>query len=193
MDFITEKANRFSKDHFYSNQITSEDTYAASVEEIDRIFSDLDKIKFLNIVLSKANETITLHNTLCKFPDECGEEYQHGNLVFLLTQDLNRLGVKFDQNTFSEEDKEKAESKLDKIIKDLEHLKMGQEVLLEDLTKEINELRDLYFLGKKSWHQLLVGKVVEMTAGGIISEVASKNIIQGVSHNWADVKNLIGL
>lgn len=56
-------------------------------------------------------------------------------------------------------------------------------MLYEDLLKEINELKDLYFLGKKKWYQLLIGKSVEMAAGGIVSETVSKQIIEQVKSN----------
>lgn len=59
-------------------------------------------------------------------------------------------------------------------------MKAGQQVIYDDLLKEINELKELYFLGKKKWHQILVGKGVDMVSSGIISETVSKQIINSI-------------
>lgn len=56
-------------------------------------------------------------------------------------------------------------------------MKHGQQIIYEELTDEINELKNLLFLGKKKWYQLLVGKSVEMVASGIVSETVVKGIL----------------
>ncbi len=54
----------------------------------------------------------------------------------------------------------------------------------DDLMEEIEQLKNYYFLSKKTWMQLLVGKVTEMVAGGIISETISKELINGVNEAY---------
>lgn len=60
---------------------------------------------------------------------------------------LDELGKYFNSDTFTQEEKENAESKLDAILQDLSSLKAGQQVIFEDL----NELRELYYLDNKNW------------------------------------------
>lgn len=56
----------------------------------------------------------------------------------------------------------------------VQNIQQGQEVIFE----EFIELRELFFLGKKKWYQLLIGKSFDMTLSGIVSETLSKQIIE---------------
>ena len=49
---------------------------------------------------------------------------------------------------------------------------------LEILRIEIEELKNLYVLGKKNWKQLLLGKTGEMVSSGIVSEEVSKPLFE---------------
>ena len=54
---------------------------------------------------------------------------------------------------------------------------MGQQIIYDDLSAELQELKDFYILGKKKWYQLFLGKTAEMVIGGVISETVSKELI----------------
>ena len=71
----------------------------------------------------------------------------------------------------------------------IEELKLGHQIIYDDLLHEINELRELYFLGKRKWYQILAGKFVDMTVSGVISESISKEIIDSIK---PDFTRLIG-
>ena len=66
----------------------------------------------------------------------------------------------------------------------IEELKLGQQIIYDDLLQEINELRELYFLGKRKWYQILAGKFVDMTVSGVISESISKEIIESIKPDF---------
>lgn len=68
--------------------------------------------------------------------------------------------------------------KIDKIPQTLELLMIGQEVLLNEIKKEMNEMKEMYSLPKKTWRQVFFGKLAEMVFGDIISETISKKIIE---------------
>lgn len=177
MDIVIEMTNKFIEENF-DDRVPHHKSLLGSVEELlDSIDSQQDQIKILNLLLDKTNFYFEEHQKACKNPGECEQPYHHGMTVYFLTQKLNRLGVHFDEDTFTQNEKQQSESKLDKILKDLSEIKLGQEIIYEDLIEEINRLRELYFLGKKNWHQLLVGKCVDMVAGGVVSETVSKQII----------------
>jgi len=73
-----------------------------------------------------------------------------------------------------------AGDKIDEILERVKTLELGQEVIYDDVCKELNEMKALLTLDKKNWKQLLVGKIMDMVASGIISETASKQIIEWV-------------
>jgi len=78
--------------------------------------------------------------------------------------------------SFTYEEMQSANDKLEIIIEDIQKLKAGQEVIWTDVRKELEELKALYFLGKKNWRQLLLGKLTEMTAAGLVGDTLSKAI-----------------
>lgn len=68
--------------------------------------------------------------------------------------------------------------KLDNLTKELAELKQCQEIFFEDVMNELDELKNLYNLSKKTWHQLFLGKLGEMVMSGVISETISKKIVE---------------
>ena len=75
---------------------------------------------------------------------------------------------------FTPDERQAADAKLDALLKEVQLLKVGQEAIWTDIRKDIEELKALYFLGKKNWRQLLLGKLTEMTASGVVSDTISK-------------------
>ena len=77
---------------------------------------------------------------------------------------------------FTDEEKLTTDEKLDRVIADMTLLKYGQEAIWTDIRADIEELKSLYLLGKKNWRQLLLGKVTEWVAAGLVSDVVCKQI-----------------
>ncbi|WP_109852846.1 hypothetical protein [Aquimarina sp. AU58] len=68
------------------------------------------------------------------------------------------------------DNKEDINRKLDEIIKELQKLGFGQQIIFE----EIEELRDLYSnLNKKNWGQLVKGKLLDL----VLNQVINKDIM----------------
>ncbi len=78
--------------------------------------------------------------------------------------------------TFTPEEMQTANEKLDVLLAEIQTLKMGHEVIWTDIRKDIEELKALYSLGKKNWRQLLLGKIAEMVAAGVVSDTLSKTV-----------------
>jgi len=174
MDIILENAKQLTKRYDVREYKELIDAVKDKLYDIDNQF---DKIKFVKYVLEDNIAKYEKHKPVCKKPDTCQINFGHETISYYLTQELGRLGVQLNEDTFTEEEKEMAESKLDQILKDLKEVKAGQQVIYEDLLKEVEELKELYFLGKKKWYQLLIGKSVDMAASGVVSETISKGII----------------
>ncbi|EKB03899.1 hypothetical protein HMPREF9711_02084 [Myroides odoratimimus CCUG 3837] len=136
-----------------------------------------DKVRLLTILVDEVKKDYEEHKLVCERPNSCNQNEFYELALYYLRNELIDLDIILDENTFTEEDKKSAESKLDQILKEIEFLKKGQELIYEDLLAEIEELKELYFLGKKNWSQLLMGKVVEMTVSGVIGGTVSQNII----------------
>jgi len=176
MDIIAKQAQRFADNVFDSGVGNYERILSDVRRKVSEIDNKLDKVKFLNIVLERNKSIYDSHKLVCKEPTECQQNENHEVISYLLVQELNRLDIIFGKDVFTEEEKATADTKLDKILEELAFLKNGQQLIYDDLTYEINELRSLHFLGKKKWYQLLLGKSTEMVMSGIISETVSKKI-----------------
>lgn len=183
MDIILENAKRFA-DNYFQSVLKYEQLLSSAKDKVYAIDNPLDKIRFINFLLDRSNADYKKHKRECTEPQNCRFNYAYENIAYYLAQELKRLGVHFNDDTFTEEEKESAESKIDLILKDLNQVKIGQQVIYEDLAKEINELRELYFLGKKKWYQLFIGKSVDMVTSGIVSETISKQIIEEIKSCW---------
>lgn len=81
-----------------------------------------------------------------------------------------KLKIKTEKN-----DKNELESKIDKILEHLVTLGFGQEVIFN----EIDELKDLqHTLSKKSWSQLLKGKLVDLTLDNLLTPDVAKSVYE---------------
>ncbi len=180
MDIIKKISEKFIQRYLNGRISKYAEIIEAARTQLYDIDNQLDKIKFLNIILEGNNKTYDRHKPNCQSPENCDVNFAHESISYFLVQELNRLGVQLNEDTFTVDEKDIADSKLDKILKDLEDLKMGHQIIYDDLLKEMNELRELYFLGKKKWHQLFTVKCIEMVTGGIISETVSKQIIESL-------------
>ena len=104
MDYILERANRFITKRFGtapSFQFVIDDA-RTFLSDID---NTLDKIKFLNTVLLRNNSDYEKHILVCTNPGKCPIDFSYKSIQYYLTQELNRLGVQLDEDTFTAEEK----------------------------------------------------------------------------------------
>lgn len=177
MDIIATFAKKFIRNYLQGSITDYDEIIEAAKMKVYEIDNQYDKIKYLNLILEGNNVAYEIHKPSCKNPVDCPTNLAHEAVTYFLAQELSGLGVQLNNDTFTRQEKTSSESKLDQIIEEMEKLKMGQEVIYEDLKKELEELKELYFLGKKKWNQLFLGKCLEMVASGVISETVSKQLI----------------
>lgn len=175
--FIKKKTNEFIRLNIKLGFSDVKRTIGRIEDITYSIDSVLDQTHFLTAVLESNQEKYKEHLVDCTSPESCQTNLGHEELDYYLKQELNKLGISANEDSFTIDELEAADSKLDKILEELNSLKNGQEVIYEDLRAEIEELRNLYFLGKKNWRQLFKGKISEMIVSGIISETVSKKIV----------------
>jgi hypothetical protein len=189
MDIIKKIAHRSYESNIAFTNISERDSINNIKLQLYDFENQLDKIKFIDTHIDLVNEEYQKHLKTCKNPENCGENEKAETLMFYLQQELINLGVQIDNDTFTYDEKASKDSQLEEILKQLNELKAGQQVIYDDVLKEIQELKELYFLGKKKWHQLLAGKIIEMTAGGIISETISKDLLSTIKPTISNLLN----
>ncbi|WP_179354713.1 hypothetical protein [Winogradskyella vidalii] len=78
------------------------------------------------------------------------------------------------------DDKETIELKIDELLKKLEKLGFGQQIIFD----ELDELKDLYStLNKKNWGELVKGKIVDLGLSQAINEDMMKLIYEHITND----------
>jgi len=145
-----------------------------------------DQLNFISSIIGYIQELHDDHYKDCPNRDSCVELKNNSRNIYLLNGLLDEYGLSLDlSEQFDNQEKLDLDRKLDKILEDIQQMKMGQEAIYNDLFDEIEELKKMYFLGKKNWKQMLAGKTVDMVAGGVIGETVSKKLVEitGITMN----------
>lgn len=158
-------------------------------DDLYDVDDESDKLTYLTIVLEANEQAYHEHLKVCKNIESCGTNQDHEMVTYFLQQELKRIGVEINDNTFTREEKANLTDYLDKILSDLKDLKDGQQIIYDDLKEEIEELKRWFLLGKKNWRQMAVGKFGEMVAGGIVSAGIAEPILDTLK---TEVPKLIG-
>lgn len=183
MDLIKKMADDFVKYKISGGAPEYKEVISDVKNIIYEIDDQRDKIKYLNIVLEANQAEYNEHKLICRDKENCLTNFSHESISYFLGNELKKLGVVFDDDAFTLMDKQDSDSKLNKILEEIQTLKDGQQIIYNQITKDIEELKELYYLGKKKWHRQFIGTALEMTASGIVSETVSKSIIDIVKNN----------
>lgn len=143
---------------------------------------DKDRLDFLKVLASEIKKDIDSHEADCNTKG-ClyREEREPG--IFLIQQEIDELNERFEfepakEDSFSVEDEISLHNKLNFIIEKLNRQDAGQEVLFE----EIESLKNHFDLGKKTWFQLLKGKLIDVA----IEKGIEITIVQQIYNTLAD-------
>ncbi|WP_157243288.1 hypothetical protein [Olleya marilimosa] len=170
IDFVENQYEYTDSPHQFIDKLKS---------ELYRYNNESDKLHFISIIRNFIQNDHDKHYKDCKNRENCNELKDYNKSLFFIDGIRTDYGIKLNKDDiFSENEKKNYNNKLDQILHDLQEMKQGQEIIYNDLLEEIEELKKLYFLGKKNWKQLLAGKTVEMVAGGIVSETVSTQLIR---------------
>jgi hypothetical protein len=165
--------------HYIESGMGDENKLIAKVrDELFQIKSEQDKLGLLSIIL-EANEFEHQDHLLgCENLKTCATTKKHQRVAYFLQQELEELGININTDHFTWEEKSQYNAQLNNLIETLiaSNQLMGDQ--LEILRNEIEELKNLYVLGKKNWKHLLLGKTGEMITSGIISEAVSKPLFE---------------
>lgn len=178
-------------DDFYKLKFRDKVSYKDFIQELRNELNEYNKenhrLEFVDRILTLLKVGYDKHLEKCQFPNDklkCIINKNYENILFFVQNEKTNLIENLDKSNFTIEDRNTINESLKKILEDINLIKMGQEITYDDLSQEFEELKEYYFLSKKSWTQLLIGRISEMVASGIISETISKEIVSTVVRNY---------
>lgn len=172
MDFVDRKISEFiSRD---IDRHDSDDELKSKLNGYLLLFNrNLDKRRFLNAVHEYVKKKHDEHLPVCKNPQNCGTNKHFEAVMFFVSQELEEI-LGYDDSEkyrsdlakedFSFGDKVKLDKRLDEVLERLEKLGLGQEIIFN----EIDELRTQTELKKKSWKQMLKGKMIDLSLSKLV-------------------------
>lgn len=192
MNIVEKEANSFIARLYHTGRLNNIETLKSKIESKLYDFKrDRDKLDFLKIArqltqIEKEEHLLKCQTPGCKFP----EERDLG--IFLIDQEIDEINSYYVFETkisdrFSPEEESKLHSKLNDIIEKLEKQGDGQEIIFE----EIESLKNHFNLGKKTWFQLVKGKVVDLTLEKVLEESIVKDIYNSLSDGFNEVTKFI--
>lgn len=175
--FIEQLGQKIVKDYIEHEISNSKRIVDLVLEEASNIQSIRDKIDLFSIVLEGNEKALKLHLSECQMPN-CDVKMNHDRVSYFIQQEFKNLSVNSNEDHFTSEEKENFNNFIDTFI---EQINLSNQLMTEQfeiLSNEIEELKNLYFLGKKNWKQLLLGKTREMVTSGIVTETVSKPLFE---------------
>ena len=181
---------------YIENGIDDADELLRKVQsELNMKYSEEDKLGLLTIILEANEKEFQRHlKDECTNPKECRDNRHHQRVTYFLQRELQELGININADHFTWEEKAQCNAQLDDLIETLTASNQLLSDQLEILRNEIEELKNLYVLGKKNWKQHFAGKITDMVFSGVISELTAKPIIINILKPGIEYisKNLLG-
>ena len=184
-------------EHFYQIHVNDSGDYKDFIQELrSQLFEyhkGSHKIEFIDRIIILLKKDYDIHLVDCEYRDknrlDCRFNTYYENTLFFIQNEKDETLSVLEPSEFSISERNLNNESLDKIIDDLRKIQVGQELTYNDLYDELQELKEYYFLSKKHWSQLLIGRISEMVAGGVISETVSKEIVDTVLKNYPGLIN----
>jgi hypothetical protein len=148
---------------------------------------DSHKLEFIDHIMTLLKQDYDKHLKVCEYANDKGQCFvnkNYENTLFFIQNEREELIEILPSSDFTIQEKTNINESLQLILVDLDKIKMGQELTYDDLLTELNELKEFYYLNKKHWSQMLIGRLTEMVASGIISETVSKDIVETVTKHY---------
>lgn len=152
---------------------------------------DRDKLDFLKILITSCVEDIKDH--ISGGCVGCGYEEPRNRAIFAIEQEIESINRYYSfepkkDDIFSSEEESNLHSKLNKIIEELEKQGFGQQIIFE----EIEELKDHFNLGKKTFFQLVKGKLIDLTIEKVLEKTVVVEIYKNLSVGYEHFTKMIG-
>ncbi|GHE71369.1 hypothetical protein [Roseivirga thermotolerans] len=185
MNLIQQQANDFistNSDYPWEHKKFIQDVRS----ELYEYRKDSYKLEFLNHLVNKAKTDYDEHLKICTASkiEECPTNQFFENALFFLQEEIEDIEDSLDPAEFSRYEKEQLSKAITEILAELKKIQVGQQITYDDISDQLIELKDFYFLNKKNWTQLFLGKMTEMIASGVVSESISKELVELIKTNY---------
>ena len=122
----------------------------------------------------------------------CGYEEPRNRAIFAIEQEIESINRYYSfeptiEDTFTSTEESNLHSKLNQIIEKLEQQGFGQQIIFD----EIEELKNHFNLGKKSWFQLVKGKLIELTLESVLEKTVVQEIYNNLSEGYEHFTKLL--
>lgn len=177
---LAEEFWKKNKDHVDSDQfIPRAKTIVADID------AKGDRIVILTHIMAKVTTALEKHGN-------CGTRYctvepSHQKALYFLRQELSRLDVVVDQDPFTSTERDAIFANLEDILNELAQIKEGQGIVAQD----VEDLKDVMYLGKMKWYKQYVGTVSGWVASGIVTEATAKPFLEVVRKAWNQLPVLL--
>jgi O6-methylguanine-DNA--protein-cysteine methyltransferase len=179
---------------FYEWKFNEHGTYKEFISDVriqlNEYRKDAHKLEFLDYLLTLLKQGFDKHLEVCQYKNEkgvCDVNKNYENSLFFVQNERDEVIELLPTTEFNLKERSEINESLQKILEDLNKIKIGQEFTYDDIVQELNELKEFYFLNKKHWSQMLIGRLTEMVASGVISETLSKEIVETVVKNYGGI------
>lgn len=179
MTTIEREAKKFSKQLYSDGVVFYVDKTKDKLDQkLKMLYRNEDRLAFLRILREESISDINTHRQTCT-RDDCQFMQNKDAGLFLYDQEIERLNASYqytppDNDKFTPKEESEMHVKINSILERLEKLGLGQEVIYE----EIESLKNHFNLGKKTWFQLLSGKLVSVGVDKTIEELIFKDPIR---------------
>lgn len=192
MNIVEKESKTFSK-MFYDGPLnnTLENFKSQLLTKLYDFSRDKDKLDFLKVLRQEAVQIKDSHLQKCKSPN-CRLEEEHELGIYAIDQEIDCINRYYtfepkSDDTFNSEEEADIHSKLNEVIEKLKDLGLGQQIIFE----EIESLKDHFNLGKKTWYQLLKGKIFDLTIQGLIDKTVVATIFNIVGDGCNELLKIV--
>lgn len=184
MNIVEKEAKRFFRDEFFdrgkvNNLVNLKSELTTKLYDFNR---DRDKLDFLKILRDSTVVALEEHKKVCK-GGGCRFDEERNTGVFVIDQEIDEINKFYtneaeNRDKFSPKEESDLHSKLNHIVEELYKQGLGQEIIFN----EIESLKNHFNLGKKSWFQLVKGKLFDL----VLEKTLDEGIVKGLYANLSD-------
>ena len=160
-------------------------------EKLSNFYRDKDRLDFLKILRQETVKQQNEHLKTCPEPD-CQFMENRNIGLFLVDQEIDLINDRYTyvprpEDRFSPEEESELQERLNDITNKLIADGLGQEVIFE----EIESLKEHFKLGKKTWFQLVKGKLMDLTFEKVLEVTVVSQILKYLSKGYHDFVKLL--
>lgn len=182
MNLISKQAEKFTLYNLDANKSYQEFIQLVN-QELVHYSQFSHKVQFIETVMCEVRKEYEEHLPDCTSKDDCDQNFYFESIIFFLNELRTIQNNNLTEQEFKDVDIIRYRTGIDDILNKLKEIQLGQQFTYDDFSDQFEELKSYFFLNKKSWNQMLAGKLLEMVAGGIITETVSKQIVYVINSN----------